>query len=482
MTQVNRRSVISSLLWKFLERCSVQLVSFIVSIVLARILTPKEYGVIALVLVFVNIAGVLVEGGLNTALIQKKNADLLDFSTIFYSSIGVALVFYGILYFSAPSIAIFYNNEELTNVVKVLSLSIFFYAINSVQKAYLTRNLLFKNLFYSSFGAILVSGFIGIFLAINGFGVWALVIQSITSQIATTVIMWFTVKWRPTLEFSWKRFRKLFDFGWKIFASNLLVNVFINIRSLIIGKVYNASALAYFDRGKQFPALIIENINTSVQAVIFPVLSSIQEDRGTVKAMVRRSIKSCAFIIFPLVVGLAIAAEPLVKILLTDKWLDAVPFIRIFCVAYLLLPMQVANLEAIKSLGYSGTTLKLEFIKKIIELLILLVTIPIGVEMIAWGIVLYNFIAMFINIVPNSKLLNYGIKEQILDIFPPLWISIIMGAGMYLVTIFNVTPTLMLTLEIIVGMGLYMVLCILSHNETYCYLKSLVRTKKQNNE
>ena len=186
MNQVNRRSVIRSLLWKFLERCSVQLVSFIVSIVLARILTPKEYGVIALVLVFVNIAGVIVEGGLNTALIQKKNADQLDFSTIFYSSIGVALVFYGLLYISAPSIANFYNNEELTNVVKVLSLSIFFYAINSVQKAYLTRNLLFKSLFYSSFGAILASGFIGIYLAIKGFGVWALVIQSITSQIATT--------------------------------------------------------------------------------------------------------------------------------------------------------------------------------------------------------------------------------------------------------------------------------------------------------
>lgn len=482
MNQVNRRSVIRSLLWKFLERCSVQLVSFIVSIVLARILTPKEYGVIALVLVFVNIAGVIVEGGLNTALIQKKNADQLDFSTIFYSSIGVALVFYGLLYISAPSIANFYNNEELTNVVKVLSLSIFFYAINSVQKAYLTRNLLFKSLFYSSFGAILASGFIGIYLAIKGFGVWALVIQSITSQIATTVIMWFTVKWRPTLEFSWKRFRKLFDFGWKIFASNLLVNVFINIRSLIIGKVYNASALAYFDRGKQFPALIIENINTSVQAVIFPVLSSIQDDRETVKAMVRRSIKSCAFIIFPLVVGLTITAEPIVSVLLTDKWLGAVPFIRIFCMAYLLMPMQVTNLEAIKSLGYSGTTLKLEVVKKIIELAILLVTIPIGVEMIAWGIVLYNIIALFLNIVPNSKLLNYGIKEQILDILPTLWISIIMGAGMYLVSILNVTPALKLTLEIIVGIGLYMLLSIMFHNETYIYLKSLIRTKKRNNE
>ena len=482
MTTVNRRSVISSLLWKFLERCSVQLVSFIVSIILARILTPKEYGVIALVLVFVNIAGVIVEGGLNTALIQKKNADQLDFSTIFYSSIGVALVFYGLLYMSAPSIANFYNNEELTNVVKVLSLSIFFYAINSVQKAYLTRNLLFKSLFYSSFGAILASGFIGIFLAIKGFGVWALVIQSISSQIATTVIMWFTVKWRPTLEFSWKRFRKLFDFGWKIFASNLLINIFVNIRSLIIGKVYNASSLAYFDRGKNLPALIVDNINSSVQAVIFPVLSSIQDERETIKAMVRRSIKSCAFVIFPLVIGLAVASEPLVRVLLTDKWLGAVPFIRIFCIAYLLLPMQIANLEAIKSLGYSGTTLKLEVIKKNIELIILLITVPISVEMIAWGIVLYNLISLIINLAPNAKLLDYGIKEQLLDIMPTFWISIIMGAGMYLVSILNVNPFIMLTGEIVVGIGIYLVLCKLSQNESYCYLKSLVRTKKRNIE
>lgn len=482
MTTVNRRSVISSLLWKFLERCSVQLVSFIVSIILARILTPKEYGVIALVLVFVNIAGVIVEGGLNTALIQKKNADQLDFSTIFYSSIGVALVFYGLLYMSAPSIANFYNNEELTNVVKVLSLSIFFYAINSVQKAYLTRNLLFKSLFYSSFGAILASGFIGIFLAIKGFGVWALVIQSISSQIATTVIMWFTVKWRPTLEFSWKRFRKLFDFGWKIFASNLLINIFVNIRSLIIGKVYNASSLAYFDRGKNLPALIVDNINSSVQAVIFPVLSSIQDERETIKAMVRRSIKSCAFVIFPLVIGLAVASEPLVRVLLTDKWLGAVPFIRIFCIAYLLLPMQIANLEAIKSLGYSGTTLKLEVIKKNIELIILLITVPISVEMIAWGIVLYNLISLIINLAPNAKLLDYGIKTQLLDIMPTFWISIIMGAGMYLVSILNVNPFIMLTGEIVVGIGIYLVLCKLSQNESYCYLKSLVRTKKRNIE
>lgn len=472
-----KHTILQSLFWKFFERCSVQVVSFIVTIILARLLTPQEYGAIALVLVFISTANVIVEGGLNTALIQKKKADQLDFSTIFYASLAIATILYIILFLLSPEIAKFYNNSSLESVVKVLGISLYFSAANSIQKAFLSRNLLFKNLFYSSFGAIIISGIFGICLALKGFGIWALVTQTILTQASTTFIMGVTVKWRPTLEFSWRRFCDLFNYGWKIFLSNMLVNLSINIRSLFIGKVYSSDALALFDRGKHFPALIIENINSSIQSVIFPVLSSIQDDKSSVKSMVRRSIKMSTFIIFPLVITMAVLAEPLIITLLTEKWIGAAPYIRIFCIAYLLMPMQIANLEAIKSLGYSGTTLKIELVKKLLELIILIITIPISVQMIAFGIVVYNFITLLINIQPNKKILNYGLLEQIKDIMPTLIISILMGGIVYTITLIPIAPPWMLTIGIMCGVFAYWGLAVFSKNESYEYAKQTITEK-----
>jgi len=474
---VNRSSVISSLIWKFMERCCVQGVSFIVTIVLARILCPEDYGLIALVAVFLSLSNVIVEGGLNSALIQKKNANEVDFSTIFYTSIALSSLLYAALFVGAPSIASFYHIIELTPVVRVLGTSLFFYAINSVQKAYLSRNLLFKNLFYSSLGAVLLSGIVGILMAYNGFGVWALVAQSIISQVATTIIMWFTVKWRPILVFSKQSFLELFGFGWKIFISNLVISLFTNARSLIIGKVYNASSLAYFDRGKQFPSLIMDNINGSIQSVLFPVLSQEQDNESNVRAIVRRTIKTSSYIISPIVIGLAITAEPVVRCLLTDKWIDAVPFIQIFCIAFLLMPLQIANLEAIKSLGHSGTTLKLELSKKVIELIVLLVTVPISVKAIACGIVVYNAICIFINTIPNKKLLNYGVLDQIKDVLPAFFVTSCMGIPLILVNHLITNPYANIGVNLLVGATLYILLSYIFRLESFYYFISVMKKK-----
>lgn len=475
---VSRSVVIKSLIWKLLERCSVQVVTFIVTIVLARILVPEDYGLIALVLVFVNISNVIVDGGLNMALVQKKDADNVDFSTIFFTSLLFATFLYILLFVFAGSIAEFYEKPELVPVIRVLGISLFFYAMSSIQKAFLSRHLLFKNLFYSSLGAVVVSGVVGIWMAKMGYGVWALVVQNLTVQIVTTIIMWFTVKWRPQLVFSFERFKGLFNFGWKIFASNFLINLFVNIRSLIIGKVYTASELGYFDRGKQFPALIIENINASIQAVIFPVLSGEQDNIQTVKAMVRRSIKISTFIIFPLVIGLIVTAEPLIRTLLTDKWTGAVPFIQIFSLAYMLMPMQVANLQAIQALGFSGTTLKMELIKKAIELIILVITIQISVTAIAWGIVLYNVICLIINTIPNKRLLNYGIREQIKDAVPTLFIAFIMGFAIYWIQLFPISSLLIIVLQFVIGALIYGVLSYLYKEESCMYIISTIKENK----
>lgn len=474
---VSRSSVIKSLIWKFLERGSVQVVTFVVTIVLARILLPEDYGLIALVLVFVNVSNVIVDGGLNMALIQKKDADNIDFSTIFYTSILLASFLYILLFVFAGAIADFYEKPELVPVIRVLGISLFFYAITSIQKAFLSRNLLFKKLFYSSLGAVLVSGVLGIWMAKMGYGVWALVAQNLAVQIVTAIIMWFTVKWRPQRVFSFERFKGLFNFGWKIFASNFMINLFINVRSLIIGKWYSADALAYFDRGKQMPSLIIDNINSSIQSVLFPVLSSEQDNITVVKAMVRRSIKMSAFIIFPLVIGLIVTAKPLIQSLLTDKWLGAVPFIQIFSIAYMLMPMQIANLQAIQALGHSGTTLKIEMLKKAIELVILIITIPIGVPAIAWGIVVYNAISLLINAVPNKKLLNYGVGEQLLDILPILGVAMSMGVIIYPISFLGLSPICTLVLQILVGFITFVVLSQICHLDSFKYLFGLINTR-----
>ena len=474
---ISRKSVIASLLWKFLERCSVQVVSFVVTIVLARILCPEDYGLIALVMVFINISSVLVEGGLNTALIQKKNASQIDFSTIFYTSLSMALFLYLVLYWGAPFIAKFYGKEQLIPIVRLLGFSLFFYAINSVQKAYLIKNLLFKNLFFSGFGAVLLSGVLGVYMAKSGFGVWALVTQSVVSQIATTLVMWFTVKWRPTWEFSWDSFRQLFGFGSKILFTNFMISFFVNIRNLIIGKVYSAASLAYFDRGKQFPSLIIDNIKSSIQSVLFPVLADQQNSKSSVKQIVRRSIKTSTYIIFPLVIGLAVSADPLVRFLLTDKWVGAIPFIQIFCMMYLLMPMQIANMEAIKALGHSGTSLKLETIKKIIELLILIITVPIGVYAIAWGLVVYNLFSIFINTYPNKKLLEYDLSSQIKDVIPALLVSLAMGIIIILFNQLEIASWMKFVADVIIGIVVYLFLSIVFKLDAFMYLKGLFLKK-----
>ena len=477
---MNNIKIINSFLWKLLERVSVQGVSFIVSICLARILQPSEYGEIALVMVFINIANVIVDGGFNTALIQAKNADTKDFSTIFYTTLFIASFIYIILYAAAPIIAKFYDNVELCYVVRVVALCLIAYAINSIQRAYISKNMQFKKLFYSSLLTTIVAGVTGIFLAYKNYGIWALVLHYIVSSYLMCMIMFFSVNWKPTLSFSIASLKKLYGYGWKIFMSNFIISLFVNIRSLLIGKYYIPSMLAYFERGKQFPALIMDNINSSIQTVLFPVFSSKQDDKNNIKHMVRRSIRTSSLVIFPLLIGLFAVAAPLVKILLTEKWMFTVPFIRIFCVAYILMPMQIANIEAIKAMGRSDIFLKLELLKKVLEITILIITLFINVYAIAIGVVVYNFICIFINTYPNKKLLGYTTKLLWRDIAPPLGASIVMGIIVYIIQFLPMPSILILILQIASGIGIYLTMCIIFKLESYNYLIDTLRNRRIN--
>lgn len=481
-SQHTKSNILSSLFWKLMERGGTQGIQFIVQIVLARLLSPEEYGIIAIVMVFILLANVFVESGFNTALVQKKDADEVDFSSVLYLSLGVATILYGIIFVTAPFIANFYDEPILVQVLRVLSITLFIGAFNSIQNAFVARNMLFKKLFASSLGAVTISGIVGVIAAYSGLGVWALVLQQLTSQLAVAVILWFTVKWRPHLIFSTTRVKSLFSYGSKLLASGLLDTLYINLRTLIIGRMYTPSMLGYYNRGQQFPQLIVSNINGSLQSVMLPALSAHQDDRKRVKEMMRRAVVSSSFLIFPMMVGMAVVAEPLVKIVLTEKWLPAVPFLQIACFTFALWPIHTANLQAINAMGRSDIFLRLEIIKKIMGLIVLGVSLPFGVYAIALGGVFSGLIGTFINAYPNKELLNYSYKEQWLDIMPSLLISLIMGVVVYLFNYLSIPAWQILILQIVSGCIIYILLAKIFKIESLTYLvetmKQLIKSRK----
>lgn len=477
-----KSSVISSLIWKFLERIGTQGVQFVVAIVLARLLSPADFGQIALVTVFIAIANVFVQSGLNTALIQKKNADNLDFSTVFYSCLALATVLYTGLFFGAPLIAKFYNNQEgLIPVFRVLGLMLPLGALNSIQEAYVARNMMFKKLFYRSIGAIIPAGIIGVVCAYLGFGIWALVAQQLSNSILICVIMWLTVKWRPSLSFSFERWKGLFSFGWKLLCSALLDTFYRNIRDLVIGKLFTPADLGFYNRGDQFPKIIITNINSSIQSVLLPSLSTVQDNRARLKSLARRSIKTSSFLILPLMTGLAAVAKPLTLVILGEKWLPAVPFIQICCFSYAFWPVHTTNLSAIKAIGRSDVFLKLEIIKKCYGFAVLVLAIwlwrsPLGIALSA---AIIAPLGSFVNAYPNKKLLNYGFVEQMGDFIPSFALSLVMGSivyfcGIYMSEIMRLAPLLILFVSVFFGFLLYLGLAKLLRFESLDYIISTV--------
>ena len=313
-----KSKVFKGLCWKFGERVSAQLITLVVSIVLARILTPHDYGVVAIVMIFIAIANVFVSSGFGNALVQKKNADNLDFSSVFYINIGVGVVLYAVLFLTAPLIASFYGMPVLSPVLRVVGIRLVVASVNTVQQAYVSRHLLFKRFFWSTLFGTLISGVVGIAMAYSGFGVWALVAQYLTNTCTDTVVLWFTVKWRPERRCSWKRAKGLFTYGWKMLVSGLIDTGYRQLRGMIIGKKYTSEDLAFYDRGDKLPSLIITNINASISSVIFPTMSKFQDDRERLKQMTRRAIQISAYILWPFMVGFAVVAEPFVRLVLTE--------------------------------------------------------------------------------------------------------------------------------------------------------------------
>lgn len=471
-----KNSILKNFIWRFAERCGAQLVTFIVSIVLARILAPEDYGTIALVTVFTTILQVFVDSGLGTALIQKKDADDLDFSSVFFFNFAVCLMLYLCMFISAPFIAEFYNDVSLTPVVRVISLTIVMSGIKGIQQAYVSKHMMFKRFFFSTIGGTIFSAFFGIALAYAGFGVWALVAQQLSNMVIDTLILWLTVKWRPKLMFSWTRLKGLLKFGWKLLVSALLDTGYSNLRNLIIGKMYSSSDLAFYNQGDKFPKVIVTNINTSIDSVLLPTMSSVQDDRVRVKNMTRRAIKTSTFVMAPLMMGMAFCAEPIVRLVLTDKWLPCVPYLRIFCITYMFWPIHTANLNAINAMGRSDWFLKLEIIKKIMGMTILLSTMWFGVMAMAYSLLVSNVLSQIINSWPNRKLLNYSYLDQVKDFAPGILLAVFMGVCVYFIGYIPLPTILTLVIQIIAGAAIYIVLSAILKLEEFEYLTGMIKS------
>ncbi len=476
MNGVESNKLLKNFIWRFAERCGAQLVTFIVSIVLARILAPEDYGKIALITVFTTILQVFVDSGLGTALIQKKNADELDFSSVFYFNFVVCIILYIGVFLAAPFIAQFYNDLSLTPIMRVISLTIIISGVKGIQQSYVSKNMLFKRFFYSTLGGTIFSAALGIGMAWAGAGVWAIVAQQLSNTAIDTLILWITVKWRPKKMFSWKRLKSLLSFGWKMLVSSLLETVYTNIRSLIIGRMYSSSDLAFYNQGDKLPNVIVNNINTSIDSVLLPTLAEEQDDRERVKNMTRRAIKVSTYIMAPLMMGLAFCATSIVELILTEKWLPCVPFLQIFCITYMFYPVHTANLNAIKAMGRSDLFLKLEIEKKIVGMILLLSTMWFGVMAMAYSLLVSMITSMIINSWPNRELLKYSFKEQMIDIFPSIVLAVAMGIVVSFVDKLGFSSVLTLLIQVPTGAIIYLIGSKLLHLDSFEYLLEIIKS------
>lgn len=477
-----RKKTISGVFWKLSERVSGQIVSFIVSIILARRLLPEDYGIIALVSVFITICDKLVISGFATSLIQKKDADNLDFSTVFFFSVVMSLVLYTLLFFCAPLIADFYSAYDramLIAVIRVMGIQVIATAVNSVQLAYVSRTMQFRKTLSASLTATVLSAAVGIWMAYTGYGVWALVAQYCINIVTVMTILWFVVRWRPDFAFSIQRFKALFSYGWKIFAASIIKVVYNDLRSLVIGKYYTAEDLAYYNKGQSFPQLVESNVSGTIESVLFPAISKRQTSKEDMLAILRRAIKTTSFILMPLLAGLAAVAEPLTVILLTEKWLPSVPYMQIICFTFMMMPIEVDNLQAIKAMGRSDIALKLEIIKKVIGVALLIASIPFGVTTIAISLLIGAVINAIVDAIPNKKLLGYGVGRQALDILPALLMSAAMFACVYPLAMLPLGNIPTLAIQIATGIVVYVLLSLITKNESMRYILAIIKSGRK---
>ena len=433
MSSSLKDKTVKGVFWSSLDRFSTQGIQFVFGILIARLLLPSDFGVIAMLNIFMAVAGTFIDSGFSSALVRKLDRTQTDYSTVFYFNIAVACLAYAGLWLAAPYIAVFYNIPLLESVTKVVGLNLIIGAFSGIQNAILTIEIDFKLRAKISVFTCVVTGIVGLWMAYTGYGVWALVFQALSGSLLRTVMLWIFVKWHPSLVFSWKSFKELFSFGSKMLASGLLDTTYNNIYTIVIGKCFASGSLGLYSRADSLAQYPSSNITSVLQSVTFPVLSTIQNERERLADAYKRFLRMSAFIIFPLMVGLAVVADPFIRIVLTDKWEGAIYLLQIICFSMMWYPIHSINLNLLMVKGRSDYFLKLEIYKKILGVAILCVTIPLGLVAMCYGRVFSSVVCLGLNTYYTNKLIGYGFWKQIKDLYPILMQSLIMGILVFFV-------------------------------------------------
>lgn len=466
---MSNKAMSSNLFWSFLERFASQGISLVISIILARLLSVNDFGVISAVQIFTSIAAVFVTGGISSALIHKRDADDLDYSSMFYYNTVFSIAVYFIVFALAPWFVEIlnesYDYKLLTTVLRVSGIGFVLSSFNSFFRSRLIRNLEFKKIFFITVTGTVLSAILGVSMAFLGFGVWSLVAQSITSYAANTVLLVIFSGWHPKLCFSFTRLKPMLGYGYKLMASSLLTTVYLDANSLVIGSRYDSTALAYYNKGLSFPKIVVSNLMSAFNSVLFPTMTKLETLEEN-KDMVKRFNQYSCFIIFPMMAGLAAVAPTFVKTLLGEKWLPAVPFLQLACLDYALQPIGISNLQYWKASGHATLYLVTDIIKKAIGITILIIAVIMnqGVMAIAWAQVASTLVAMIISLIPQKKLLGYSALKQIKDIIPSTVLSIAMFTSVYLIgTVLSIPSALALIFQVIIGIVLYLGIAKLFH-------------------
>ena len=471
------KSVTNGLIWTYAERILAQFITILVTIILARMIAPDDYGLIAIVNVFINIANAFVTSGFGNALIQKKDADEVDFATTFFFSLLFSTGLYAIIFLSSDALAQFYRMPDLKLVTRIMALRLPIAAINSIQHAYVSKQMAFKKFFFSTLGGTMISAMIGIGMAYAGAGIWALVAQYLTNVCIDTVVLCFTSGWHLKFCYSNQRMKSLFSYGWKIMFVGVMTTLYSNLRNLVIGKKYTSADLAYSEKGEQFPSAIAGNINSSITKVLFPVLADCQNDKNQLKRIVRRSIKVGAYVLFPVLFGLAMVSESFVRLLLTEEWIECVPFLQVMCIVYALQPLQTASLQCIKAVGKSGLYLWIDVLKKLIGIIVLLATVFMfdQVLIIIVGALFLEIISTLILVPVNRKLIDYTYLEQVMDVLPTLVLTAAMCVCVRIAGGWVQSSLCQLMVQILAGLCTYVGLSIMTKNENFSYVLSIAK-------
>ena len=469
-----------SFFWSAIERFSVQAVQFIFQIILARLLSPSDYGLIAMLAIFMAIAQVFIDSGFTNALIKKLDRTDKDFSTVFYFNLFISIVIYILLYLGAPFIAKFYRTSDLTDITRVYMLSLPIIALGAIQRTQFTIKVNFRDQAIASFSGALAGGIVGIILATQGYGAWALVGSALATNIVTTIIFWIRSTWRPRWEFSLVSLRTMFSFGSKLLFSGLLNTAYTNLYQFVIGRRFSKQDLGYYSRADQFAQFPSSNITGIMQRVTYPILCTIADDDEKLLAAYRQYIKLAAYIIFPLMIGLAAIAKPLINVVLGQKWQFASIILQILCFSYLWYPIHAINLNLLMVKGRSDLFLRVEIIKKVVGICILLIVMNFSVELMAIGNVASSFIALFINTYYTKKMTGYGIRDQVKDILPCLILSISSCVPAFVLSQLFPNNGLIMLLSIVFAVVIYLLISNIMKIDEFMLVKSSLVTLVQN--